>query len=273
MTPKEVQFDFLSAHANAEDEAPVRRLAITSPVHLELVRVPAGEFQMGSHPALDNKAMQDEQPQHWVDLSDFYIGKYPVTNAQYLAFVKATQHRAPSHWRRFLRPAVIPPNRENHPVTYVSWHDASAFCRWLSRETGRLFRLPTEAEWEKAARGTDGRLYPWGNVSPTAELCNFLFAVKDTTPVGRYSMRGDSPYGCADMAGNVWEWTYSLYQDYPYDPQDGRQDPGADGHRVARGGACFTDAEYVRCAFRGRNRPQNRYDHWGFRVALDPVEK
>jgi formylglycine-generating enzyme required for sulfatase activity len=271
MTAKDIPLDFLPAPTDAGDEAPDRRLTITSPIELELVRVPAGEFQMGSNPALDKQAAQDEQPQHWVDLPEFYIGKTPVTNAQYLTFVRATKHRAPSHWRRLLRPAMIPQDKETHPVVFVSWHDAVAFCQWLGRETGRHFRLPTEAEWEKAARGTDGRLYPWGNAPPTNELCNFLFSVKDTSPVGRYAIRGDSPYSCADMAGNVWEWTHSLYREYPYHPSDGRQDSAATGHRVARGGACFVDAEHVRCAFRGRNHPHNRYNHWGFRVALDPT--
>jgi hypothetical protein len=131
-------------------------LTITSPIHLELVRVPAGEFLMGSDPAKDKDAEDAEQPQHRVYLSEFYIGKYPVTNVQYAAFVKATKHEEPVHWK----PGKIPSGKENHPVVNVSWHDAVAFCQWLSRETGKAFRLPTEAEWEKAARGTDGRRWP-----------------------------------------------------------------------------------------------------------------
>jgi formylglycine-generating enzyme required for sulfatase activity len=160
--------------------------------------------------------------------------------------------------------------KDDHPVVDISWHDALAFCDWLSQETGRSFRLPTEAEWEKSARGPNGQLYPWGNVFPTPELCNFLFHVNDTTPVGKYSPRGDSPYGCADMAGNVFEWTQSLFKEYPYDAKDGRENLDAEGLRVLRGGARYTDKEFVRCAFRGRNRPQARYDDWGFRVALSP---
>jgi len=207
-------------------------LTITSPIHLELVLVPAGEFLMGSDPAKDKDAQGDEQPQHRVYVSEFYIARCPVTNVQYAAFVKATKHKAPGHWEN----GRVPSSKENGPVVYVTWHDAVAFCEWLSRETDRNFRLPAEAEWEKAARGTDGRIYPWGNEQPTAELCNFTNNVRGTTPVGRYSPRGDSPYGCADMAGNVWEWTQSLYKGYPYDPGDGRENLEAGGAPgVARG--------------------------------------
>lgn len=134
------------------------------------------------------------------------IGKTPVTNAQYAAFVEATKRKVPKHWKRLLRQDRIPSGKENHPVVNVSWYDAVAFCRWLSQETGQPFRLPTEAEWEKAARGADGRIYPWGDEQLTNELC---YLGSGTTPVGRYSPQGDSPYGCADMAGNVWEWTQS----------------------------------------------------------------
>ena len=136
--------------------------------------------------------------------------------------------------------------KANHPVTNVSWHDAVAFCRWVG------VRLPTEAEWEKAARGADGRIWPWGNQQPTDKLCNFDNTVKDTTPVGRY-LDGAGPFGVLDMAGNVWEWTSSLSKSYKYDAQDGREDP--DGERlsaVSRGGSFGGDARrVVRCACRG----------------------
>ncbi|MFQ6102409.1 MAG: SUMF1/EgtB/PvdO family nonheme iron enzyme [Anaerolineae bacterium] len=238
-------------------------LTITSPIHLELVRVPAGEFLMGSDPAKDEDAHDGEQPQHTVHLSEFYIGKYPVTNAQYAAFVRATKHRAPELWKK----GEIPSGEENHPVIYVSWRDAIAFCEWLSRETGENFRLPTEAEWEKAARGADGRIYPWGDGPPTAGLCNFDANVGDTTPVGRYSPQGDSPYGCADMAGNVWEWCSSLYEPYPYDPGDGRENLVVGGSRVLRGGSWYGGQVNARCAYRGRARPGDWGVNVGFRCA------
>ena len=144
-------------------------LTIESPIHLELVRVPAGEFLMGSDPKVDKDASADEQPQHRLYLPEFYIGKYPVTNEQYAAFVKAARQAAPQHWKN----GQIPAGKGDHPVVDVSWQDAVAFCRWLSQASGKAIRLPTEAEWEKAARGSDGRIYPWGNDPPTKELCNF----------------------------------------------------------------------------------------------------
>jgi formylglycine-generating enzyme required for sulfatase activity len=234
---------------------------------LELVRVPAGEFLMGSDPAKDKSALDNEQPQHRVYLSEFYIGKYPVTNAQYAAFVKATKHEVPKHWKN----GRIPSDKENHPVVYVSWRDAVAFCGWLAQQTGQGFRLPTEAEWEKAARGTDGRIYPWGDGPPTAELCNFNNNVGDTTPVGQYSPQGDSPCGCADMAGNVWEWTQSLFRGYPYDPADGREDLRAGGSRVVRGGSFSYNRGYVRCACGFRLEPVVLDRNRGFRPVVVPV--
>ena len=113
----------------------------------------------------------------------------------------------------------------------VAWDDAVAFCRWLSKATHRSFRLPSEAEWENAARGSDGRLYPWGNQAPDEKRCNFGETVGDTTPVGKYP-DGVSPCGALDMAGNVWEWTGSLKQPYPYQEQDGRNSLDADGARA-----------------------------------------
>jgi formylglycine-generating enzyme required for sulfatase activity len=136
-------------------------------------------------------------------------------------------------------------------VVKVSWHDAVAFCDWLSRETKRPFRLPTEAEWEKAARGTDGRIYPWGDDPPDENLCNFNNNVGDATPIGRYSPQGDSPYRCADMAGNVWEWCHSLFiRPYPYQAGDGREVQEKAGIRVLRGGSFAGSQGNVRCACR-----------------------
>jgi formylglycine-generating enzyme required for sulfatase activity len=247
-------------------------LTITAPIHLELVRVPAGEFLMGSDPEKDEDAMDREQPQHTIDLPEFAIGKYPVTNAQYAAFVQATDHMTPKHWED----GEIPSGKEDHPVVNVSWEDAMDFCQWLSQETGKGFVLPSEAEWEKAARGTDGRIYPWGDEDPTAELCNFSVNVGDTTPVGNYSPEGDSPYECADMAGNVWEWTRSVYKDYPYDSEDGREDldAGGDVRRVVRGGAFDFPEYYVRCAFRlDGDFPDYRFWYFGFRVVVSPFRR
>ena len=252
-------------------------LTITSPIRLELVRIPAGEFLMGSDKSKDEQAFADEQPQHRLHVSEFYIGKYPVTNAQYAAFVKATKRKVPQHWKN----DKIPSGKDDHPVVYATWYGALAFCEWLSQETGENFRLPTEAEWEKAARGTDGRIYPWGNERPTAKLCNFGNSVGGTTPVGQHSPQGNSRYGCADMAGNVWEWTQSLWEKgpgkpdfgYPYDPGDGRDDLEADSEvrRVLRGGAFSHEARFVRCASRPWGLPDLRFRSHGFRVVASPI--
>ncbi len=239
-------------------------LTITAPIHLELVRVSAGEFLMGSDPAKDEQARGNEQPQHIVRVSEFYIGKYPLTNVQYAAFVRATKREAPEHWKD----GRIPSGKEDHPVVHVSWRDAVAFCKWLSQETCKSFRLPTEAEWEKAARGTEGRIYPWGDELPTDKLCNFDDSVGDTTPVGQYSSRGDSPYGCADMTGNVWEWTQSLFKDYPYQAGDGREDPSGSAGRVVRGGSFVGGQDRARSAYRGYRNPNSRNDYYGFRVGV-----
>ena len=207
-------------------------------VTLDLVRVPAGAFLMGSTDA-DKSASGDEKPQHKVKLDEYLIGKYEVTNEQYAAYAKAKG----LSW-------TMPQGKGKHPVVSVSWDDAVAFCAWVSQTSGRRVQLPTEAQWEKAARGTDGRIYPWGNEAPNANLANFNQNVKDTTEVGKYSPAGDSPYGLADMAGNVWEWTSSLYKGYPYKADDGREEQNSRDARVLRGGAFGLVASLVRCANR-----------------------
>ncbi len=237
---------------------------ITLPIRLELVRVPGGEFLMGSDPAKDKSALALIQPQHRVHIPEFYIAKTPLTNAQYATFVKGANHSIPGHWKN----GEIPSNKENHPVIYVSWHDAITFCKWLSRETGQGFRLPTEAEWEKAARGTDGRMYPWGDKPPRSELCNLTRNIGDTTPVGQYSPKGDSPYGCADMVGNVGEWTSSLFKRYPYQVDDGRENLERNGRRATRGGASGTNSVYMCCADRLFGISGNPPGIIGFRVVV-----
>ncbi len=170
-------------------------------------------------------------------------------------------------------------NPPDHPVVGVSWYEAVAFANWLAQETGLSIRLPTEAEWEKAARGSDGRLWPWGNQPPDGSRLNYCDTnceydwknenVDDgyayTAPVGSY-LDGASPYGALDMAGNVWEWTGSLYEEYPYNAADGREELNVGGYRVLRGGA-FDDSRYaVRCAFRFANFPVDRSLNLGLRV-------
>ncbi|MCB9098184.1 MAG: SUMF1/EgtB/PvdO family nonheme iron enzyme [Anaerolineales bacterium] len=237
---------------------------------LDLIRIPAGDFLMGSDPKKDKDAQENEQPQHRLHLPDYFIGKYPVTNAQFAAFVSATGHKAGSEWND----GKYPMGGDNHPANYVSWADGVAFCRWLSQASGRMVRLPTEAEWEKAARGTDGRLHPWGNEPPADALCNFGHKVGQTTPVGKYSPNGDSPYGCVDMSGNVWEWCSTLWQEkaYPFQVQDEWTEAylKQEGARLVRGGSWLDDDWLVRCAFRDWSYPGFRYDDSGVRVAVSP---
>jgi len=235
------------------------------PFEPEMVLIPAGEFLMGSDPSVDQDAYDDEQPQHTLYLPDYYLAKTPVTSAQYAAFVQATGHEEPEDWKG----GKPPRGKEDHPVVYVSWHDAVAYCRWLSEVTGKTYRLPSEAEWEKGARGSDGRIYPWGN-QWDAKRCNSDEGGKeDTTPVGAYP-QGASPYGLLDMAGNVFEWTRSIKKDYPYNSEDGRENFEAEGPRVLRGGAFGNDRRYVRCAFRDWDLPSNRWYPHGFRVVVVP---
>ena len=248
-------------------------LTIESPIHLELVRVPAGRFLMGSDPKVDEDANAAEQPQHRLYLPEFYIGKYPVTNEQYAAFVKATHGAAPRHWKN----GQIPAAKGNHPVVYVSWRDAITFCQWFRQASGKAIQLPTEAEWEKAARGSDGRIYPWGNKPPTKELGNFAGNIGDTTPVGHYPT-GVSPCGALDMVGNVWEWTGSLWGEgssapkfgYPYDAKDGRENLSAPNTvlRVVRGGSWDRGQRLARCVVRNWSAPDNFYGIIGFRVVV-----
>jgi formylglycine-generating enzyme required for sulfatase activity len=245
-----------------------------------LVEVPAGPFLMG------DDGDSDASPQHELTLPAFKIGRYPVTVDQYRRFVEATgRWWGMDEGRRA--------ERANHPAAYVTWHDARAYCVWLTdvwRAEGKIgpgevVRLPTEAEWEKAARGTDGRRYPWGdewkeNYCNTREL-----SLGGTTPVGIFP-EGASPYGCLDMAGNVWEWTRSLWGPwtgtkaelqfaYPYDPDDGREnlDAGDDILRVVRGGSFFSSRVNARCAVRDGDVPRSVWYFDGFRVVVSPISR
>jgi formylglycine-generating enzyme required for sulfatase activity len=267
-------------------------LELAPGVTLALVRVPAGSFTMGSSDE-DGMAYGDEKPQHTVELSEYWIGRYPVTVAQFAAFVKASGHKTTAeeqgegyvwppgeyvkgaNWQHPHGPDSDVKGKDDHPVTQVSWSDAAAFCQWVSQVTGHEMRLPSEAEWEKAARGTDGRLYPWGNEKPDEVRCNFNQNVKDTTAVGKYSPQGDSPYGCAEMAGNVWEWCHDWFDEWEYarraeGPAKDPPGPASGSSRVLRGGAWLSFGRYLRCACRYRNEPINRDCSFGFRLACFP---
>ncbi len=215
----------------------------------EMIRIPAGEFLMGSDSTKDKDAGDNEMPQHRVYLDEYWIAKYPVTQAQYLGFVKATNQRIPDDWDKKQKAPLT--NKLNHPVIQVDWNDAVAYCRWLAQMTGKPYRLPTEAEWEKAARGADGRIYPWGNVVPDATRLNFNRNVGTTTEVGKYPS-GASPYGVLDMAGNVWEWVADWCgEKYPSgasSPARNPAGPSSGTYRVLRGGSWYYYALDVRTA-------------------------
>ena len=189
--------------------------------------VPSGEFTMGSNDTGD----VGSRPAKKVYLDAFYIDKFEVTNEMYDACVYAVECRKPQNGGSATRNTYFAnPVFAKFPVLYVDWKMANAYCKW------RGARLPTEAEWEKAARGTDARLYPWGNNEPDCNLANHAGCVADTTPVDQHEA-GQSPYGVFDMSGNVWEWTSSLFKGYPYKADDGREDPASPGKRIARGGS------------------------------------
>ncbi len=238
----------------------------------ELISIPVGKFWMGD----DDDARA--KPKHRVTLPTFKIGKYPVTNAQYARFVQATGRAWASNEADAL-------DRRNHPAWGMTWHDAVAYCAWLTEkwrearhiEAHETVMLPSEAEWERAARFTDGRDYPWGawqeDHANTTEA-----SIGDTCAVGTFPL-GNSVEGCVDLAGNVWEWTRSLWGKewdkptyvYPYGPDDPkREDRKADDsvRRVLRGGSFSNHLGNARCAYRNRNRPVDRYDFIGFRVCL-----
>jgi toxoflavin biosynthesis protein ToxD len=256
------------------------------------ILVPAGPFMIGT-PERDlsrlakayggtRESYREESPQHTLTLAAFEIAQVPVTNALYTPFVAATGARPPISWRG---PAP-PEHLADHPVVDVSWADANAFCTWLNAEirdwesgigagapdpqspvaSRQLFRLPTEAEWERAARGTDGRTFPWGQTWDASRANTRDGGRGGTSPIGAYA-GGASPAGCLDMAGNVWQWTASLDALYPYQPADGREDPGAPGRRILRGGCYANPHGYARCACRFRLAPMVRNEFLGFRLA------
>jgi len=244
------------------------------------VPIEAGTFLMGSHPARDRMAYGNErwsrtQPQGEVELPLYYLARHETTVAQFQAFVDGTAYTvAGEAWR----------GRADHPVTQVTWVDALNYARWLQEqllasdrlpgeirqrlENGWAITLPSEAEWEKGARGTDGRIFPWGS-QPRTGLANFDGA--DTVPVGSLTCIRCA-WGLQDMSGNVWELTRSPMQDYPWDPSDDFDNLEDDALWVMRGGSFSDPINNVRAAVRGGVDPGARRDNIGFRLALVPPE-
>jgi formylglycine-generating enzyme required for sulfatase activity len=226
----------------------------------DMVLVPAGEFTMGS-PEGD----PDEKPAHKVQISAFFMDKYEVTVKQYAAFLQESGGDRPAEWKTMNKTA-----NQNRPVMGVDWAEAARYCKWAGK------RLPTEAEWEKAARGTDGRLYPWGNDPPTPLHANYGKKEWNNhealVPVGTLEA-GKSPYGIYDMAGNVWEWVSDWYDNdyYKHSPAESPAGPPTGGFKVIRGGSWNTSARNLRAADRYFDPPSFRSQYVpGFRCAKTP---
>jgi formylglycine-generating enzyme required for sulfatase activity len=229
-------------------------------------KVPAGPFLMGSNKHEDPQASEDELPQHSVALETFQIAKYPVTVAEYACFVRATKRMEPRGLFNDLSWTQQISQRLDHPVVNISWRDAVAYAKWLAQCTGHPWRLPSEAEWEKAGRGTDGRIYPWGDLFDAAQANTVDGERGGTTSIGSYPS-GTSPYGALDMAGNVWEWTSSIFKPYPYIASDGREQIESTGDRVLRGGSWAHLYKVARVAYRNDSQLNYLYVGSGFRVA------
>jgi formylglycine-generating enzyme required for sulfatase activity len=236
----------------------------------DMVRVPQGPFTMGSE---DGPA--DERPAHTVTLGAFEIDRLPVNNAEFARFLQQHGALAPGGQRyfdwddadaRIHRPDGAwraDPGYGDHPVVEASWLGAHSYCRWVGK------RLPTEAEWEKAARGTDGRRYPWGNAAPGSSHARFAAGFNQTAPAGAHPA-GASAHGALDMAGNVWQWVSSAYRPYPYRSDDGREDAAPGPVRATRGGGHDSPAAELRSTERGRNlsrAPAAGHHNIGFRCA------
>ena len=221
---------------------------------MTLVYVPAGEFSMGN-----DSGWEEENPVHWVELDAFWFDQTEVTNEMYSKCVQGGNCPQPSNTTYFEDTSYA-----DHPVVYVSWYDANQYCAWAGR------RLPTEAEWEKAARGTDERVFPWGDTIDCS-LANYWGrengCIDGTTPAGSYP-EGASPYGALDMTGNVLEWVSTLFALYPYNASDGREDLSASGPRVLRGGSWNVTAEFTRGSRRDWYIPNIRRNYAGFRCAM-----
>jgi formylglycine-generating enzyme required for sulfatase activity len=252
-----------AVYQQLQAKLPGRHSTTTLPDNLRpgdapMTLVPAGEFTMGSTMG------DDEKPVHRVYLSAFYMDKYAVTVGLYAKYLEVTDMVAPPEWD-----IMNQPQHQNRPVVNINWSEAATYCKWAGK------RLPTEAEWEKAARGTDGRLYPWGNEAPTRLHANF--GKKDwanhmaLVPVGMFEL-GKSPYGIYDMAGNVWEWVNDWYDHdyYKKSPTKNPQGPTTGKSKVVRGGNWLYLQESLRSSFRFNADPSGRQFGYGFRCAKTP---
>jgi len=229
------------------------------PADTPMVEIPEGAFAMGSD---GGQALEDERPAHRVWVGSFSMDLHEVTTAQYAVFLAVTNRLAPWQWN-----TADLSQHSDRPVIGVDWSDADAYCRWKGR------RLPTEAEWEKSARGTDGRLYPWGNQAPSKDLANFALGARFSysqvlMPVQSYE-HGKSPYGLYQMAGNVWEWVQDWYAAnyYEVSPEQNPQGPEEGQFKVLRGGSWSDLPKYLLTYGRFKLPTETRNSYTGFRCA------
>jgi formylglycine-generating enzyme required for sulfatase activity len=248
------------------------RINVLSP---PMVTVESGEFIRGSNEE------DREKPIKNIYLDEFMIGKYPVNNQEFKVFIedggyKTKELWTPEGWQWREKENIVEPgywhdrkwNGPNFPVVRVSWYEASAYAKWFSRNTGDRYALPSEAQWEKAARGSGGFTYPWGE-KWKEDYCNSgECGLRRTSPVGMFP-KGKSPYGCMDMAGNVWEWCVDWYEEDYYKKSTARnpQGPTDGSNRVIRGGSWFFHQWRCRTAYRGAFHPAGRFGDHGFRLA------
>lgn len=240
-----------------------------------MVYVPPGEFTMGND---DDTSLPDETPKHRLWLSGFYIDRFTSGMAEYRNFLieggyEIGEYWTPAGWQWCQEIGAIAESRwqmltdvpsDIFPVHWINWYEAMAFAKWSGAS------LPTEAQWEKAARGTDSRVFPWGNDFDENLCSTDALGLTGPTKPGYYSPKGDSPYGIADMAGNCLEWVTSLYKPYPFREDDGREDPDATGQRIHRGGA-WSNPPYVATTYRRvPNNPQDIHVDHGIRLAQSP---
>jgi formylglycine-generating enzyme len=261
-----------SAEPSAAQPSPKPANEVRGKDGAPMILVPAGPFPMGV-PKGDRDGGRDEYPRHDVVLDHYYIDKYEVTHGRYAEFVKATGHRIPENPKyptRTLWSDHLSASLAERPIINVDWQDAEAYCRWAGK------RLPTEAEWEKAARGTEDRRFPWGNVEPTDKHLNFnqqWKGEKTLMPVGSYEA-GKSPFGAYDMAGNVWEWVADWYDPLYYEksPAANPKGPDTGTYKVLRSSGWSVETPLVRLFTRVKSDPTNRNDSTGFRCAKDAAE-
>ena len=250
--------------------------------------VTQGPFIMGTNfvpfgqtnETADLDAERDEDPQTIVEVDTFFISRSATTVAEFRPFVEGDGYKNSDYWiphgwewrkrnniRTPLNWNVLAEQSQDMPVRGLSWYEAEAYCRWLAIQTGEAYKLPAEAEWEKAARGSDGRKWPWGN-SWNAACVHYKDSFPhQPVPVDNYGL-GRSVYGCLQMSGNVYEWCSSAYLPYPYDGEDGREDLHGYYRRVLRGGCWLSDKTKVRCAHRFCASPEARNQAYGFRLAV-----